>query len=279
MVMSESGANVMAGPVGNSPGPETTASVTGGELLNAPARLVHDLDDELGVLRAIHGFQRGRVGGELQRGGRAADGPFRRRNVKVFVAIPIPHAFRQAEVVHHPHRAEALAGNAAMIESAPERFAAAPRITPEKRLRPVPRTRHQVAPARLVIAGPAGHRRAVFGDHIGDAGIDEEPRAVAVVAGDVAELVKVARAGSRRWPPAGWGPGHANTPPVPSETSVPWAAWTGGEKHFIVHAPNDDAGMVAVDADHVAQAVPAHLLQTAADLPASAGRRCCPRDS
>src|SRR5450631_1576216 len=33
MVMSESGANVMDGPVGNSPGPVAMASVTGGQLL------------------------------------------------------------------------------------------------------------------------------------------------------------------------------------------------------------------------------------------------------
>src|ERR1017187_7093968 len=35
MAMSESGANAMAGPVGNSPGPDSIVSVTGGELLNA----------------------------------------------------------------------------------------------------------------------------------------------------------------------------------------------------------------------------------------------------
>src|ERR1017187_9444105 len=33
MVMSESGAKVMLDPVGNSPGPDSTASVTGGQLL------------------------------------------------------------------------------------------------------------------------------------------------------------------------------------------------------------------------------------------------------
>ena len=35
MVMSEFGSNVMEGPVGNSPGPETIARVTGGELFSA----------------------------------------------------------------------------------------------------------------------------------------------------------------------------------------------------------------------------------------------------
>src|ERR1017187_4663514 len=35
MAMSESGANAMAGPVGNSPGPDSIVNVTGGELLNA----------------------------------------------------------------------------------------------------------------------------------------------------------------------------------------------------------------------------------------------------
>jgi hypothetical protein len=34
MAMSEFGANVIEGPVGNSPGPEMMLSVTGGELLN-----------------------------------------------------------------------------------------------------------------------------------------------------------------------------------------------------------------------------------------------------
>src|ERR1035437_4411026 len=39
MAMSELGSNVMDGPVGNSPGPDSIVSVTGGELLNAlPAR-------------------------------------------------------------------------------------------------------------------------------------------------------------------------------------------------------------------------------------------------
>src|SRR5476649_1425461 len=35
MAMSESGVNAMAGPVGNSPGPDSMVNVTGGELLNA----------------------------------------------------------------------------------------------------------------------------------------------------------------------------------------------------------------------------------------------------
>src|SRR5437870_916295 len=73
------------------------------------------------------------------------------------------------------------AGDRAVIEPGPDCFAAAPQkffgllLTPERLVR------------RVRFAD-----RAVLADQVRHAGIDEQPSPVAVVAGDVAELVDVA---------------------------------------------------------------------------------------
>src|ERR1039458_2632540 len=189
MAMSESGANAMAGPVGNSPGPDSIVSVTGGEVFPTfPAR-AHTRPNNLPVVRSLRRFQRSFVGGKFQRGGRAAGWPCRRRNVRVFVAIPIPRAFRQPEIINDA-RVTFVARDGAMIERAPERFPAAPRIAPEIRLRFVARTFEQIFEFRRVSAGTHGTRGSVFRHHAGNAGIDVDARTVTVVARDIAEFVQ-----------------------------------------------------------------------------------------
>ena len=59
------------------------------------------------------------------------------------MAIPIPRAFLQPEIINDA-RVAFVARNRAVVERAPERFAAAPRITPEIRLRFVARPFEQI---------------------------------------------------------------------------------------------------------------------------------------
>jgi len=139
----------------------------------------HDGDDELCVVRAVHALERRLVCRQphpagVPEAGHSAAGCAGIR------CDTIPLAFGQPEVIHHAHAPE-MAGDAAVIKSAPERLAASPREL----------FRLQITPARFVLARPVSHRRAIFGHHVRNAGIDEQPRAIAVVAGNIAKFVNV----------------------------------------------------------------------------------------
>src|SRR5208337_5167783 len=105
----------------------------------------------------------------------------RRRHVGVGVAVPVPGSLGNAEVINDAHLAEVGAHDAAMIKTRPDRLAGAPRLD---WLASIPR---QVSPARGVIVRAVTGGAAVFGDHVGYAGVLELRNAgtVAVVAGHV----------------------------------------------------------------------------------------------
>ena len=159
-------------------------------------------------------------------------------------------------------------------------LAAAPRQTPGTDYVSVRAGRaRQIAPAGLIFAGTIRHGRTVFGDDVGDSRIHKQPRAVAVVAGHVAEFVNVAAlaaADARR-------PRRIEFMRVGHEflQKIPHLRHHGpvAEKHLVVHAPDDDARMIAVDADHVAQAGLHARFKIRRRPPGSSDRRWQPTDS
>src|SRR5687768_2102839 len=92
----------------------------------------------------------------------------------------MPALLRDAEVIDDSFQ-PLLARDRAVVERAPDRLPTAPR-----RL-----VRLQLAEERVERIVRLADR-AVLGNHVGHAGVDEKPRAVAVVAGDVADRVDVA---------------------------------------------------------------------------------------
>src|SRR6476619_3814396 len=96
----------------------------------------------------------------------------------------MPAALRQSRVIDDPLQS-LLARDRAVVESTPDCFATAPRKSLLLKLA----EERFIRIRRLM-------NRAVFANHVRHAGIDEQPRAVAVVAGDVADLVDLAALGA-----------------------------------------------------------------------------------
>ena len=180
--------------------------------------------------------------------------------MRVFVAVPIPRPFRQPEIVNNP-RLALVPRDAAVVKSAPQHLAAAPRIPPEKRLRLVARPLGQIPPRRPVFPRPHGAHRTVFGDQIRNARINIQPRPVAIVTRHVTQLVQspaLAPANARRARRVQFMRfGHE----VRQQRPHLWQHRLFAEEHLVAHAPGHDGRMVAIDPNHVAQTVAHRFLE------------------
>src|SRR4051812_5022932 len=101
--------------------------------------------------------------------------------------------------------------------------------------------------------------RTVFADHAWHTGIDEQPRAIAVVASDVSHLVDVAALRAANG-------GGTRGIEVAAELyqisqKVLRAIEVVGEERLVAHTPGDDRGVIAVDPNHLAQSLLAMLLK------------------
>ena len=74
-----------------------------------------------------------------------------------------------------------MPGNASVVEGAPKSLAGSP----------FELFRLQITPARLITARTVANRGAILAHHVGNAGIEKQGRAVAVVAGEIAEFVNL----------------------------------------------------------------------------------------
>ena len=117
-------------PVGNSPGPDSTVSVTGGQLLIALPSLSTMV--MMSCASSVPSTDLSVVLSEVNSNaaGMPLLGHAGGRMCKFFVAIPIPLAFRQPEIINQTHGAELASRNAPVVERAPDGFATAPRKTP-----------------------------------------------------------------------------------------------------------------------------------------------------
>ncbi len=204
-------------------------------------------DDDLAIIRAIGAAEGRFIGGNVQAGGCADRRRCWRRNAEIVIAIPVPALLGEAVVLEDSLKA-LFAGDAAVIEAAPDCFAGAPR----KMLG------LQVAEKGVIgIDGFAD--RAVLGNHVGDAGIDEKAGTVAVVAGDVAELIDASALA------AADGGGARGVQLVAeidhARHELARAIEVVGEEGFVGHAPDKNGGMIAIDADHLGEDVEAALLE------------------
>jgi len=141
-----------------------------------------------------------------------------------------------------------------MIEAAPDDLAAPPRQAPRAGRLSVRAGRgRQIAPPGLVPARAIRHGRTVLADHVRDSRIREQACAVAVVSGEVAELVDVASLAAAD----GSRPGRIEFvrggDQVGKETLHLGHHPPVAEERLVGQAPDDDAWMVAMDADHLAQ--------------------------
>ena len=173
MAMSLSGPNVMAGPVRTRFDGEhnfrRVADRFGVGIQNG--------DRDLGIVQCISAVNDGSVRRQKQACRRSGSGPLRRRDMEVFIAIPIPLALGQPEIVHHPHGTE-MTGDAAVVEGAPESLAAAPREL----------FCLQITPSRLIPARPVGNSGAILAHHAGNSRIKEQARPVAVIPRHIPQL-------------------------------------------------------------------------------------------
>src|SRR5438876_858341 len=100
------------------------------------------------------------------------------------IVIPVPALFGDSEVIDDAFESLS-AGDGAIVEAGPNGLAGAPR----KALGLEVAEERVVSVVRFVDG-------AVLADHVGDAGVRKQASAVAVVAGDVAEVVDVAALGA-----------------------------------------------------------------------------------
>src|SRR6185437_7827093 len=161
----------------------------------------------------------------------------------------------QTKIIHHPHRTKAPASQAAVIKGAPKHLAAAPGKTPGTGFVSVRAgSVRQVAPPRRIFAGTIRHGGTVFGNNIRNSWIGKQSRAISVVARNIAELVNSPALATAN----GRGSGRVQFMRITDQflQKVSHLRHHGfiAEENFVIHAPNNDARVIPIDADHITKA-------------------------
>jgi len=257
---SEGGLKVMERPVGNSPGPDSMVKVTGGELEMGlpPASSTATRSWQSSVASVpwmvVLSAVRERVAGTPSAGhsgGGCGD---------IGCGTSTRSAWGCREIIDEAHAAE-VAEDGAVIECAPEALAAAPGVLGRSDVEFL----RDIEAAVNVGPGVAavGDVAAVLGDHVGDARVLEslEPRAIAIVAGDVADLVNIAALAAAD----GGGSGRVELMGLGDKLGEEALDLVGilVEEDFVAHAPRDDGGVVAEYPDFIAKGVEGVLLEGA----------------